>query len=311
MILSVSRRTDIPAFYSKWFFNRIEEGFVVTQNPFNPKQLHKTKITPDVVDCIVFWTKNPKPMLEQLHKLHDYNYYFQFTLTSYGKDIENNVPTKNAEVIKTFKNLSNKIGADRVIWRYDPILINEKYTVEYHLKYFEKLAEELENHTNKCVLSFLDEYKKITTSMKELNIKRPTTKEINYLANNMAKIAKKYNIKIETCSEQIDLKEFCIGNSSCIDKDLIEKTFNISLSCNKDKNQRVECGCYESIDIGMYNTCLNGCKYCYANFSDKVVEKNHKLHNVDSPILVGEIENIKNIKIREVKSSINEQLKIF
>lgn len=144
MILSVSRRTDIPNYYSEWFFNRIKEGFVYVRNPMNVHQVSRIDITPEMVDCIVFWTKNPEPMLERLDELALYNYYFQFTLTGYGTDIECNVPNKKEKIIPIFQKLSEKIGRQKVIWRYDPIIFNEKYTPEYHLKAFEQIAAKTE-----------------------------------------------------------------------------------------------------------------------------------------------------------------------
>jgi Domain of unknown function (DUF1848). len=160
MIISASRRTDIPAFYSEWFLNRIKAGFLIVRNPMNPKQLSRIVLTPDVVDCIVFWTKNPTPMLPKLDELKDYNYYFQFTLTGYGQDIERNLPSKKDVLIPAFLELSEKIGAHRVIWRYDPILINSKYSEEYHVSAFKQIAEALNGHTEKCVFSFVDRYRK-------------------------------------------------------------------------------------------------------------------------------------------------------
>ena len=179
MIISASRRTDIPAFYSDWFFNRIKEGYVLVRNPMNIHQVSKIKLSPDVVDCIVFWTKNPKPMLDKLDELKDYRYYFQFTLNSYSNDIEPNVPSKSEEIINTFKQLSDLIGRDRVIWRYDPIILSEKYTVQYHIKYFEKLSQILNGSFNKCVISFVDFYKKNARTLNESKINEPVKEEIN------------------------------------------------------------------------------------------------------------------------------------
>jgi len=140
MILSVSRRTDIPNYYSEWFYNRIREGFLYVRNPMNPHQISKISLSSDIVDCIVFWTKNPANMMPRLDELQNYKYYFQFTLTGYGKDIEPNIPNKRKDLIKTFQNLSERIGSEKVIWRYDPILLNEKYISEYHIKAFKEIA---------------------------------------------------------------------------------------------------------------------------------------------------------------------------
>ena len=143
MIISASRRTDIPNYYSEWFFNRIKEGYVLVRNPMNISQVSKISLSPDVVDGIVFWTKNPLPILDRLEELREYTYYFQFTLTPYGKDVEPNVPSKNDLIIPSFRKLSERIGKERVVWRYDPILFNDKYTMDYHIKYFKALAAKL------------------------------------------------------------------------------------------------------------------------------------------------------------------------
>jgi hypothetical protein len=158
MILSVSRRTDIPNYYSEWFLNRIKEGYLYVRNPMNTHQISKIKITPELVDCIVFWTKNPKPMMDKLDELKDYFYYFQFTLTGYGKDVEPNLPHKREKMIPIFQELSRKLGKEKVIWRYDPIMITDQYTVEYHMQAFREIAESLNGYTDKVIISFLDCY---------------------------------------------------------------------------------------------------------------------------------------------------------
>lgn len=311
MIISASRRTDIPAFYLDWFYNRIKEGYVLVRNPMNVHQISRINLSPDVVDCIVFWTKNPEPMIARLDELEDYNYYFQFTLNSYSKDIEAGVPSKHDEIIQTFKRLSNKIGSQRVIWRYDPILINEKYNLEYHKKYFEKLVGLLNGAFETCTISFVDYYKKAAKNFKEHNIN-----ELNYdtmvnIAECFSEIANRYEFKINTCAETIDLSQFGISHSKCIDDKLIEKIIGKELNIFKDKNQRKECGCVESIDIGSYNTCLHGCKYCYANYSNNVVSKNAALYDANSPILCSHLTSDDIIKERPVRSFIQNQLEWF
>lgn len=310
MIISASRRTDIPAFYSDWFINRIKEGYVLVRNPLNIHQISKIKLTPDLVDFIVFWTKNPENMIEKLDELKDYNYYFQFTLTSYDKDIEENVPQKGKYVISTFKKLSDKIGKEKVIWRYDPILLNEKYTIEYHCENFEKLAKQLSDYTEKCTISFLDFYKKTERNLKDQNIEVSDEIKMRLIAKIFSKIAEQYGIKIDTCSEAIDLNEFGISHAHCIDADLMEKLTNYKFRVSKDKNQRKECGCVESIDIGAYNTCKNRCKYCYANFSQSKVESNCTLYNSHSELLCGKVDEYSDkIKERKVKSIIEKSNK--
>lgn len=169
MILSVSRRTDIPNYYSEWFYNRIKEEFLYVRNPMNPHQISKIDLSPDVVDCIVFWTKNPEPMINRLDELAAYHYYFQFTLTGYGKEIECNVPHKRERMIPVFQELSKRIGKQKVIWRYDPIIFTKTYTPEYHLKAFEQIAMALRGYTEKCVISFVDVYAKNKKNMKSIN----------------------------------------------------------------------------------------------------------------------------------------------
>lgn len=311
MILSVSRRTDIPAFYSEWFFNRIKEGFLYVRNPMNIHQVSKIDITPNTVDCIVFWTKNPQPMLNRLDELCNYHYYFQFTLTGYGNDIEPNVPNKVTKMIPIFQELSKKIGRNRVIWRYDPVLLNSSYTIEYHLKAFESIAKELYNFTNKVIISFIDMYLKITTNMKRYNVKSPEYNEIIYLATEFKNIANKYNLEIESCAEKLDLKNIGISHGHCIDQNLIEEIIGCKLSGNKDKNQRTECGCFESVEIGSYNTCKHGCKYCYANYSSNVVINNTQSYDVDSPLLCSKLSPDDKITIRKVKSQKISQLSLF
>lgn len=308
MILSVSRRTDIPNYYSDWFFSRIKEGFLYVRNPMNVHQISRINLSPDVVDCIVFWTKNPANMIEKLNYLKNYAYYFQFTLTGYGKDVEPNLPNKREELIPTFKRLSEKIGKEKVIWRYDPILISKRYTMDYHLKAFEEIACNLADYTEKVVISFVDLYSKTQRNTRELDIKQMTNEEMISLAGKMAQIASKYNLMIESCAEQINLQEVGIQHGSCIDKKLIERILGCKLIGEKDKNQRGECGCFESVEIGTYNTCLNGCKYCYANFNDNKVKENVMLYAQDSALLCGNITSDDRITDRKMKSLIDSQI---
>lgn len=311
MIISASRRTDIPMYYSDWFFNRIKEKYALVRNPMNIYQVSKIDLSPDVVDCIVFWTKNPEPMLDRLQELDEYNYYFQFTLNSYGKNIEPYLPYKNEVIIPNFQRLSNKIGAEKVIWRYDPIFLNYQYSIEYHIEYFDKLARILKDYTQKCIISFIDLYRNTKQNVKELEITETTYNNKKIIAKELSKIANSYGFNIETCAEDINLDEFNIKHSKCIDDKLIEKISGFHLNVDKDKNQRLECGCVESIDIGMYNTCLNGCKYCYANYNANTVKRNFAQHDPESPLLFGQLTDKDTVKERTVKSFKDTQLRMF
>ena len=311
MILSVSRRTDIPNYYSEWFFNRLKEGFLYVRNPMNFHQISEIKISPDVVDCIVFWTKNPLPMMERLDELEAYNYYFQFTLTGYGNDVERNLPNKKTSVIPIFQELSNRIGKEKVVWRYDPIFFSNRYNAKYHLKAFRSIAEALSGYTEKCVISFLDIYPKNKKNMDNLLSYDLSDSELRGFAKELSNIAKENHIKIGSCAEKIDLDEYGIIHNSCIDKELIEKIIGCKLKINKDKNQRIECGCVESVEVGRYNTCKNGCVYCYANYSAKSVESNFQKYDPLSPLLCGHIEKDDKISTRKVVSLKETQISIF
>lgn len=302
MILSVSRRSDIPNYYAEWFLNRIKEGYLYVRNPINAHQVSKIILSPEVVDCIVFWTKNPAPLLPRLDELAAYPYYFQFTLTGFGKDIEPNVPHKKDCMIPTFQELSRKIGKGKVIWRYDPIIFTEKYTPAYHIKAFTQIAGKLRGYTSKCVISFVDIYAKNQKNMKALHSFFLTEKELAAFAAELASIAAKYDIKVASCAETIDLAACGIEHNCCIDKALIEQITGCKIQASKDKNQRKECGCMESIEIGAYNTCKNECKYCYANYSPEKVAQTCKLYDVHSPILCGELTGQDIVTERKVKS---------
>lgn len=302
MILSVSRRTDIPCYFSDWFYDRIKEGFLYVRNPMNLRQVSEIPLSPEVVDCIVFWTKNPEPMLERLDELKEYPYYFQFTMTGYGADIEKNVPEKQETVIPVFQKLSDKIGREKVIWRYDPILFTDKYTPEYHLNMFGKMADALNGFTDKCVISFLDMCAKIKKNMSALNTYDLDSTQLFDFAGKLSRIAAENGIVVGSCAEKIDLESCGIKHNSCIDKYLIEKIIGCKINANKDKNQRMECGCVESIDVGTYNTCRNGCRYCYANYSQESVINNCSKYNSKSPLLCGEIMEGDRITRRKVMS---------
>ena len=289
MIISSSRRTDIPSYYSDWFFNRIKAGFVMVRNPRNFNQVKNMSLASEDVDCIVFWTKNPAPMVDKLDILKEYMYYFQFSITPYGRDVEANLPSKTDAIIPTFKNISSLIGADRLIWRYDPILINAKYTTEYHLQSFEKIAKELQNHTKQVIISFVDiKYQGLKRNTKELALSDFPRQAQLKLAEQLANTAQAYGLKINACAEEADLRQFGIGQAKCIDGELIENLLDRSLSLKKDNNQRANCGCASSVDIGMYNTCKNGCKYCYANYNPGLIDRNYNVHNITSPFLISE-----------------------
>ncbi|WP_366934199.1 DUF1848 domain-containing protein [Caloramator sp.] len=301
LILSVSRRTDIPAFYSEWFLNRMKEGYVYVKNPFNAKQISKINIRPDVVDCIVFWTKDSKPLMNYLDELKDYKYYFQFTITPYKKDIEPNLRNKS-EIVDTFIELSKRIGKEKVILRYDPILLTDKYTLNYHKAAFSKLCQRVSGYTDKVIISFLDDYKKVSRNMKGIELKEMTEEDIYEISDYFSNVAGGYGLKIETCGEEIDLSKFGIEHGRCVDGELIEKIVGYKLKNLKRDGNRSACLCHECIDIGQYDTCAHGCLYCYANINKPKAEENYRAHNPKSPLLFGEYEEEYVTERKDVKS---------
>lgn len=284
MILSVSRRTDIPAFFGEWFVNRLEECFVCVRNPFNKNMVSKIRLNPSEIDCIVFWTKDATNFINYLPMIDrfGYKYYFQYTITPYGKEIEPYLKDKNT-IIDNFINLSKRLGKEKVIWRYDPILITKEISVDWHIKQFENMCKKLSGYTNKVVISFLDEYKKLDKS----KFRTLTYGEMQQLGKSFVKIAGKYGVVVQTCAENIDIEGVVKG--ACIDKTLIEQICGYQLNTKKDKTQREACLCSQSVDIGEYDTCCYFCEYCYANNNKLNIRNKLKQHKENSPLLVGDI----------------------
>jgi hypothetical protein len=313
MILSVSRRTDIPTYYTEWFMNRLHERFVYVRNPMNANQISKIPLNPDVVDCIVFWSKNPKPMMEKLTEIDKmgYKYYFQFTVTPYDNTIERALPDKEV-ILKTFIELSNRIGKEKVIWRYDPIILNNEWTINRHVSEFDRMLSKLSDFTEECIISFVDPYRKTNKQMGKHWNKDISKDQMLEIAKRFSEGARSSNVSIKTCAEAIDLEEYGIEHASCIDRKRIETIINCPLvDTIKKDSQREHCRCIECIDIGAYNTCRNGCLYCYANFSEKEIAHNCSLHDPNSALLVGDSATIEKITERKVKSFKEQQIRML
>ncbi len=296
MILSASRRTDIPGYYSEWMMNRLREGFAYYRNPMNHAQLCKVLLTPENIDCIVFWTKDPTPMLGKLKELDTlgFQYYFQFTITPYGlpyqgtafgKYLEPNLREKS-EIIQTFQELSRRLGKDRVLWRYDPIILNETLTLDYHLEQFTALCKELTGYTGLCTISFADVYRKLNNTVKEQVLREICEEQMHSLSAAFSDIAAPRGITLRACCEAVDLAGDGVLPASCIDRETVERVCGHAVAAGKDKSQRTNCGCMKSIDIGAYNTCRNGCVYCYANHSRASIDRNCSRHDPNSPIMI-------------------------
>lgn len=280
MILHTGMRTDIPAFYAEWFVNRLQEGYVMVRNPYNPVQVTKYILSPDVVDAIAFCTKNPEPFLPYMDMVKEYGQYWFVTITPYGKEIEPNVPEKE-RVMDSLQNLSEIVAINSIGWRYDPIFISEKYSLEWHVEKFEYMASKLSGYTNTCVISFIDLYQKVLRNT------------------------------IKACAEGTELASYGVDCGGCMTVDVFEKAIDCALEVPKVKGARSECGCLLGCDIGAYNTCEHLCKYCYANYDAKTVIENVQRHNPKSPLLIGELYRDDVINIAKQKSWKDIQLKLW
>ncbi len=293
MILNVSGRTDVVAFYTEWFMNRYKEGYVDVRNPFNPNLVSRIKF--QNVDLIMFCTKNPLTIIKYLKDI-DKPILFHITVTPYKNDIEPYVPDKT-KIIEGIKEISNIIGIDNVCVRYDPIFISNKYTVDYHIKAFSKLCNLLNGYVKKIIVSFIDDYKNVRSNKKYLN-DLPFTEEIyKRIGENFSKVAKENNITVQTCFEDRNLTEYGFIKGECISAELAFKLTGKIYKPWKARKER-KCNCVEMVDIGAYNTCSHLCKYCYANYDEKQVKNNIKQHNKNSSLLIGELKSDDIIKER-------------
>jgi len=284
MIINTGARTDIPAFFSTWFLNRIKEGFVYVRNPYYKEQVTRYKLTPDVVDCLIFCTKNPRPILSRIHELDAFASYWFLTITPYGREIEPNAPPVD-QVIHDFQILSKELGCHRVCWRYDPIFINERYTVDCHMEEFSEMAKNLSGYTDECVISFIDLYEK--TKRNFPGIREVSTEEQIQIAQRFSEIGKQFGITVKTCAEAGNLCQYGIQPSGCITQAVMENAIGVNLKNIRRKPNRSNCGCIPNRDIGAYNTCPHGCKYCYANYNQETVKRNVRMHDPKSPLLIG------------------------
>ena len=292
MIVSVSRRTDVAAFYSKWFLNRVRAGWCLVPNPFNSNQTSRVALTPSEVDAFVFWSRDPRPLVKHLDELDDrgYRYYFLLTLLGYPRRIDPAAPPAGRS-IRTFHELSARIGPERTIWRYDPIVLSDLSGAGFHEKNFRKLAGRLRGASARCVISFVQPYRKARARMEAaapgcadpIDFNSP---EVFGLLSAISQAAAENGMQMLSCASEQDFSAHGIKPSRCIDSELLAKLFGIDPSVPKDPYQRKECGCAAGRDIGVYDTCLFGCSYCYATSSIERARANHQRHDPDSPSLL-------------------------
>jgi hypothetical protein len=305
MIINTGQRTDIPAFYSEWLSNRLREGVVCSRNPYNPKSVSRYRLDPDVVDCIGFCTKNPEPMFRYFDLLRPYGQFWFVTITPYGRDIEPNVPDKH-RIIDAVKRLSDEIGANSVGWRYDPILLSDKYTPEYHLRAFEKIASALEGYTKTAVISFIDLYPKVRRNFPEA--REVSSENRLKIGIELIKIAAAHAITVRPCAEGDELAPYGADCGGCMRISDYENAIGKRLDPPKLKSAREGCACYLGCDIGAYNTCRHLCRYCYANSDPELVLAQSRRHDPNSHFLIGNYEEGDVIRDVEQHSWIDGQM---
>lgn len=284
MIINTGQRTDIPAFYAPWLAERLKAGSVCVRNPYNPVQVSRYRLDPSVVDVIGFCTKNPAPMFPYMNLLKDYGQFWFVTITPYGRDIEPNVPDKH-RLLDDFKKLSDAVGIQSIGWRYDPIFISERYSAAYHLRAFETMASALDGYTETVVISFIDLYPKVRRNFPKA--REVTQEQRLMLGKAMIDIAAAHGMTVKPCAEGDELAPYGADCSGCMQIRDYEKAIGKPLHAPKRKGARKECACYLACDIGAYNTCRHLCRYCYANAEATRVLENSRLHDPESPFLIG------------------------
>lgn len=289
MIISASRRTDIPAFYTPWFMNRIRSGWCRVPNPFNPSQVSDVSLKPGYVDVIVFWTRNARPLLPHLEELEEmgHSFYFLYTVMDNPRAIDPACPPLR-DAVRTFKSVADRIGPTRVIWRYDPIVIGSFTDQAFHRRAFHRIAEGLRGCTMRCIVSNVQVYRKAEKRFREKGIvsKPLEEKALGDLIRYMAEEARIQGMEIQSCAQTVELERCGVKHGKCVDDEYILKVFGIEVSPKKDPSQRKDCGCVRSKDIGMYDTCLYGCLYCYATADFEKARENYRRHDPAGPTLV-------------------------
>ena len=287
MIINTGGRTDTVQYFSEWLLQRFKEGFVYSRNPLFPDKVTRYSLSPSKVDCVLFCSKNYAPILPRLHEITDrFNTFFYYTITAYGKDIEPRVPDIDTSIDTLFK-LEKIVGKGRIAWRYDPVLLTKKYTIQQHLITFAHMAARLSGHIDRCIFSFVEMYTKLQFNMPELQIL--TEEDMEELARGLGQVAAKYHIPIQTCATHADYSRFGIAPSGCVTLDMLGKANGVKFRDLKHNGMRHGCKCMVSHDIGAYNTCPNGCRYCYANQNPESAEENYRKHDPAKAILLGDI----------------------
>lgn len=285
MIINTGGRTDTVNYYSDWLLNRFEQGEVYVRNPLFPHRVYRYRLSPDTVDCVVFCSKNYRPILSRLHRISDrFDVFCYYTITAYGRDVEPGVPDIDRS-IETLEELSRSVGRNRVVWRYDPVLLTEKYTVARHLECFESMAARIAPHVSFALFSFVEMYRRLETNMPEIIPLTPADRDL--LARGLGERARRHGLRLQTCGTDESYAAYGIGRSGCLTAPILEQALGRTFRKLPHKGTRKGCSCMPSRDIGAYDTCLNGCKYCYANRRPDSALENYRRHDPRSPLLVG------------------------
>lgn len=309
MILNTGGRTDTVQYYSEWLLNRFREGYVLSRNPLFPNVINRIELSPDTIDVVVFCSKDYAPILDRLHEISDrFKCYYHYTITAYDTDIEPNVPSIEQSV-ETLKQLSAQVGKEKVAWRYDPVLLTEKYTIEKHFETFDYMARELSPYVDRCIFSFVEMYKKLAVNMPELQPISDDNKLL--LVKGLGAIAKQYGLYLQTCAAKDDYLQFGVHHSGCMTTEIFSRALGLNFKHQAHKGNRIGCACMESRGLGDYNSCPNGCRYCYANKDHAKAAENYRRHDPKSPLLLGDVLPTDTIKPAVQKSLIDKWGTLF
>lgn len=285
MILNTGGRTDTVNYFSEWLLNRFAAGYAYSRNPFHPDVVNRIDLNPETIDVVEFCSKNYRPILSRLHEITErFNCHFHYTITAYDKDIEPNVLGID-ESIETLRDLSAQVGKEKIIWRYDPVLLTGKYTIERHFATFDYMAGRIAPYVSRCVFSFVVWYKKL--HLPELQPISGQQKEL--IAKGLGEMAAKRHLYIQTCGTKESYEQYGIHHSGCMTRAVYEHSLGLHFKKVAERGNRPGCRCMESRGLGDYNTCLNGCRYCYANYDHEKARENYRLHDPESPLMIGHL----------------------
>lgn len=285
MILNTGGRTDTVNYFSEWLLNRFAAGYAYSRNPFHPDVVNRIDLNPRTIDVVEFCSKNYRPILSRLHEITErFNCHFHYTITAYDKDIEPNVPGID-ESVETLRDLSAQVGKEKIIWRYDPVLLTGKYTIEQHFATFDYMAGRIAPYVSRCLFSFVVWYKKL--HLPELQPISGRQKEL--IAKGLGEMAAKHHLYIQTCGTKESYEQYGIHHSGCMTRAVYEHSLGLHFKKVAERGNRPGCRCMESRGLGDYNTCLNGCRYCYANYDHEKARENYRLHDPESPLMIGHL----------------------